>query len=185
MQAFALYLGVMIGVLLEGDTVILASSFAAHQGYMNIFLVVTVAILMTLTSDWFYFFLGRYKGRSVIEKRPSLMRHAGKIKDYVDRHPNLLLVSYRFLYGFRILTPLMIGMSKISTIRFLIISFFMTTIWASLLSVAGYLFGHLLKGQVKEFEHYELFVILGILMIGIFLSVLIWILERNSSRQRS
>jgi len=183
MQAFALYLGVMIGVLLEGDTVILASSFAAHQGYMNIFLVVTVAILVTLSSDWFYFFLGRLKGRSVIEKRPSLMRHAGKIKDYVDRHPNLLLFSYRFLYGFRILTPLMIGMSKISTIRFLIISFFMTTIWASLLSVAGYFFGHIMKGQIKEFGHYELFVILGIILIGITLAVLTWIRERNTVKQ--
>ncbi|MCX6234389.1 MAG: DedA family protein [Bacteroidetes bacterium] len=183
MQAFALYLSVMIGVLLEGDTVIIASSFAAHQDYMNIFLVATLAILITLTSDWFYFFLGRYKGRTVIEKRPSLMKHAGKVKDYIEKHPRLLLVSYRFLYGFRILTPLMIGMSKISTIRFLIISFFMTIIWASLLILAGYFFGHVLKGQIKEFERYELFVILGILMIGISLSVLTWVRERNAVKQ--
>jgi membrane protein DedA with SNARE-associated domain len=162
MQIIFIYLGILAGVCLEGEIVIIASSFAAHEGYLNIFLIIALSIIVTLSTDWFYFFLGRFKGRKVLEKRPKLRKHSSRINYYVEKYPTLILLSYRFLYGFRILTPLMIGMSRIRFAKFAVFSTFMTIVWVTVMSSIGYFFGNLFNGNMKEFKHIELYVFLGV-----------------------
>jgi len=181
MQMLLIYLGILAGVCLEGEIVIIGSAFAAHEGYLNIFLVVMLGIIATITTDWFYFFLGRLKGRKVLEKRPKLRKHSNKINYYVEKYPTLILLSYRFLYGFRIITPLLIGMSRIRFAKFAVFSIFMTTVWVTLMSFVGYFFGNLFNGNMKEFKHIELYVFLSVFSLWLtFILVRILIQKRRA-----
>ena len=60
------YLGVFIGTLMEGETVLLLAGFAAHQGYLVLGLVIAVAFVGGTLGDQIAFFLGRRYGNRLI-----------------------------------------------------------------------------------------------------------------------
>jgi membrane protein DedA with SNARE-associated domain len=155
------------GLFLEGETVMIASAFAAHRGYLNIYLIVPIGFLATLSSDWFYFFLGRRGGRKAVEKRPSLSRHVQQVTKLMDKYPVLILVGYRFLYGFRIVVPVAVGLSRIKAKKFILFSTGATLLWTLAFSAAGYFFGAFLERRIKELGRFEWPIILGIVAFGI------------------
>jgi membrane protein DedA with SNARE-associated domain len=173
------YLAVYFGIFVEGETVMIASSFAAHRGYMDIFTVVFTGFIGTQTSDWFYFFVGRKRGKLFLNKRPRLKNRSNKINRWLHRYPVLVMLAYRFLYGFRMITPLILGMSRIKTRRFALYSVLTTVIWAIVFGTAGYYFGALFESRMKRLEKYELIAVIGIFMIG-FIVFLIRRLSKKS-----
>jgi membrane protein DedA with SNARE-associated domain len=65
-----LYCLVYIACLFEGETALTTSAFAAHRGYLEIFAVIVIALFATQTWDWFWFTIGRRKGRIFLESKP-------------------------------------------------------------------------------------------------------------------
>ncbi len=167
MATFLLYIAMVAGLFLEGETVMIASAFAAHRGYLNIYLVVPIGFLTTLSSDWFYFFLGRKGGRKAVEKRPSLNRHLKQVNKLMDKHPVLILLCYRFIYGFRIVVPVAVGLSRIKAKKFMLFSMGAIMLWTVVFSAAGYFFGAFLENRIKELKTFEWPIILGIVGFGV------------------
>jgi membrane protein DedA with SNARE-associated domain len=155
---------VYIACLFEGETALTTSAFAAHRGYLEIFAVMIIALAATQSWDWFWFTVGRRKGRIFIENRPVLNDKATKITNLLGRYPVPLLLGYRFLFGFRTAVPLVIGMSSISKQKFLIFSLINTILWDLLFSSAGYFFGAFLEANWKKIEYYE-FEIMGCIIL--------------------
>jgi membrane protein DedA with SNARE-associated domain len=52
-----------------------------------------------------------------------------------------MLLSFRFLYGIRSVTPFAIGMSEVSYLRFTLLNIIGAGIWAIAIASAGYYFG--------------------------------------------
>jgi len=90
-----------------------------------------------------------------------------KVNHWLQKYPVLVIITYRFLYGFRTVTPVIIGTSDIRTLTFLIFSFFSTFLWCLIYSSLGYLFGEIIKTQLAHIEHIELYIIGFLFMIGI------------------
>lgn len=63
------YAAVGIVTFLEGGTILIPGGFAAHRGYLELPWVIVCALLGTFIGDQFYFYLGRTRGRSALEKR--------------------------------------------------------------------------------------------------------------------
>jgi membrane protein DedA with SNARE-associated domain len=162
-----LYTTVFAGCFFEGETSLITSSFAAHRGYLEIFMVMIIAFLATQSWDWIWFIVGRKKGKNILAKRPKLQAKAHKIDVLLTKYPVAVLLGYRFLYGFRTAVPLAIGMSSISTRRFLTFCLINTIIWDCLFSSLGFFFGAFLKANWKMIEYYELEIMVCILATGI------------------
>jgi membrane protein DedA with SNARE-associated domain len=162
-----LYCLVYIACLFEGETALTTSAFAAHRGYLEIFAVMIIALMATQSWDWFWFTLGRRKGRKFLEKKPGLNDKAKKINNLLGKYPVPLLLGYRFLFGFRTAVPLVIGMSQISKQKFLTFSLINTILWDLLFSSAGYFFGAILEANWKRIEYYEFEIMGGIILFGI------------------
>jgi membrane protein DedA with SNARE-associated domain len=47
------------------------------------------------------------------------------------------MLAYRFMYGFRVVLPLVFGMSEIPTRRFALFSLISTALWLSALGMLG------------------------------------------------
>jgi membrane protein DedA with SNARE-associated domain len=88
------------------------------------------------------------------------------VTDFFHRHKLQILFSYRFLYGFRIIVPLVIGMSGLRPIQFLFYSTVTGLLWATSVSTTGYWIGRLLELKVQSFEENILFVVLGFATLG-------------------
>ncbi|MGJ7610051.1 MULTISPECIES: DedA family protein [unclassified Variovorax] len=159
------YLAVFVGSLLEGETVLVLAGFAAHQGYLFFPWVVAVAFCGGTLGDQIFFFIGRRYGHALLRRLPRLADRAGRIDRLLLRHHAALIVGVRFMYGLRIVGPIVIGMSQVPARRFLLFNMIGAAIWAPLVAGAGFLFGRTMQGLFEGLERYEWIAALAIVGI--------------------
>lgn len=161
------YLAVFVGTLLEGETILIAAGFVAHRGLLEWPLVVLVAILGATLGDLLAFLLGRWKGEALIERFPALARRKPRIHDLLERHDVIFILTVRFLYGFRIAGPLIMGSSRVPLLRFAVLNLAGATLWAVLISGAGYAFGLAINSLITDLKRIEETVLIAMLALGI------------------
>ena len=161
----------IIGTFFEGETVMILAGVAAHIGYLSLEWVILCGFCGTFFGDQLYFILGRRHGQSMLAKHPAWQAPADKVFNKLKRHKNILILSFRFLYGIRTVTPFVIGMSDVSYLRYSLLSFIRAAIWATSIGAAGYYFGRAVETVLGDIKHYELELITAI--VGI--AALIWL----------
>src|SRR5512137_2695065 len=91
------YPAIIVGTMLQGETILLLCGFLAHRGYLSLWLVWLVAALSATTGDAGYFELGRHYGERLLAKLPRRMTRTAKwAEKVIARHPNEILLSMRF-----------------------------------------------------------------------------------------
>ena len=134
------YLMLVAGVVVEGDATLVAASFLAHRGEINLYAVMTIAALTSLTMNQVYFRLGKRHGVERVAKadgRPlfsSILRHTKK-------HAILLVIASRFVFGFRMAIPMTVGALGMSARKFLTADLCGSVIWAVTMGLTGYAAG--------------------------------------------
>jgi membrane protein DedA with SNARE-associated domain len=161
------YWAVLVGAFLEGETIIALAGFAAHRGYLDFMLVVSVALLAGFGGDQFYFFLGRAKGAQILEKHPEMRDRAHRFDELLARWHAPLIVGIRFMYGFRIVGPILLGMGRVPAWKFLVFNFIGAAIWAPLVVGVGYLFGEAMHAVLQDMHRFEIWGFVALLVIGV------------------
>ncbi len=161
------YVALSLGTFLEGETAILVASSLAASGLFKIPYTVFFGFFGSFLSDWLYFLIGRLNGKFFLDKRPKLQEKFQPVHKFFKTHRLQILVSYRFLYGFRIIIPLMLGMSDVKPVRFLGYSLLAGLLWATTVSSVGFFVGKLLDLRPKSFEENILFIMLGFACFGL------------------
>lgn len=164
------YAAIAVGTFFEGETILILGGFAAHRGYLELPWVVVSAFLGTLCGDQLYFYIGRSKGVSAFAERPGWKQKSDKVFRLMNRHQTWLILGFRFIYGIRTVTPFLIGASRVSPLRFLVLNTIGGLIWAVAVGTLGYLFGQTLELIVADLKKYELFAFAGLAGIGL----LVW-----------
>ncbi len=161
------YFALSAGTFMEGETAILVASSLIHTGFFSGLYTIIFGFFGSFVSDWVYYMIGRLNGKYFIEKRPKLHAKMEPIHHFFKTHRHQILFSYRFLYGFRAILPLMIGMSGVRPLQFLGYSLVSGLLWASMVSLVGYWGGIIFELTTKSFEDNLLFVISGFALFGI------------------
>ena len=167
------YFALLVGTFLEGETAILVASSLIHRGMFDPSATVTVAFAGSFISDWIYYLIGRINGKYFIERRPKLQHKLEPVTKFFQQNKIQILFTYRFLYGFRVLIPLIIGMSNIKPLQYLLFSFIAGILWASTVSTIGYFIGRFFDVSVTAFEENIVFIIIGFAGFGILVGFLI------------
>jgi membrane protein DedA with SNARE-associated domain len=176
------YLAVVAGTFVEGEAALLAGSFMANQGYLNFFGVVLAAMVGSQITDWMYFLLGRTKGTQLLNKRPNWKQKTVKVNRFVEKYPNAILLVYRFMYGFRTVIPLVIGLSTISAWRFWLIGMLGTICWAFGFATLGFWLGNAVEQYFVELSVYKWpLLIAGIVIIAMIVLGVKWNQKRKAS----
>ena len=161
------YPALIIGLLLEGETVLVLAAFMAHRGYLSLPVVILIGCLVSFASDQFFFWMGRTKGSQFLEKRSAWQPHIQKATSYLRRNQDLLALGIRFLYGLRTLMPFVIGMSKYEPKKFALLDFLGSLAWALTFGLAGKLVGHVMEAVFEDVKEHEPVILMSILLIGI------------------
>jgi membrane protein DedA with SNARE-associated domain len=172
MHLIIIYTGILIGIVLEGEMIMMSSVIAAHSGYLNLWMVIVIGFTGTLASDWFYFFMGRKKGKNWLLKKQKIKYKVEKVTQKFQKYPAVVILSYRFVYGFRSFTPVIIGSSEIKTMTFLSYSFVSTLVWCLVYSMLGYGSGEIIKSKLAHIESIELYIIGSLLLVGLVIFLL-------------
>ncbi len=160
------YVSVLIGTFLEGETILIIAGFLAHRGYLDLFYVIATAFVGTLAGDQLYFYIGRFKGKKFIEKRPSWQTRIVRVNSILDKHQTLLILGFRFIYGIRTVVPFVLGSSGISPTRFLILNSCGALVWATVIGVLGYYFGYAVETVLGNIKRYEKWVIMVVVLVS-------------------
>jgi len=161
------YLAVFFGTLAEGETILVVAGFLAHRGYMELPGVWLAAFLGTLCSDQLFYYLGRRRGTDFIARRPAWRARSQRVFDLLHRHQIWVILGFRFLYGVRTLTPLVIGASRVPPLRFLALNAVGGAVWAVVIGTLGYLIGNAVETALGEVRRYEVAVLLAIVTAGV------------------
>jgi membrane protein DedA with SNARE-associated domain len=159
------YLAVFFGTFLEGEAILVAAGFFASRGYLDISLVAVVAFAGAYLGHVFWFWLGRAHGVRLLDRFPGMKRHFGKSVRVFERYGAAAIIITQWLYGLRITCAVIIGMSRISLIKFLLYEAASCAVWAVAITALGYYFGRALQsmlGRVEHIEKYGLVIIVAI-----------------------
>ena len=161
------YAALAVGTFFEGETAILVVSSLIHRGSFQFPLTVLAAFSGSFVSDWIYYLIGRMNGKLFISTRPKLRAKMLPLTNFFERNRYQILFSYRFLYGFRIVIPLMIGMSGLAPRLFLFYSIVTGLIWATVVSFVGYCTGRIFNLDAKVFEDNLFWIVVGFASLGL------------------
>ena len=132
------YLALFAATFLKGFTIVLVAGALAHEGYLSLPIVMLCSFAGSLAGDEAEYYAGRRYGRAFIAAHPRLNRAGLRIHALLTRYDALFMLGFRFMYGVRIVTPLLLALEGVPPGRFLLYNTVGALIWAILTSLAGY-----------------------------------------------
>ena len=167
------YLGAFLGAVVEGELSFLAAIQATKLGYLDFNYVLLAVFLGAQAVDWSLYLAGKRGGRAAIDRRPKLKPRFEQMSQAVEQRSVVLLLAYRFMYGFRIVLPTLFGVVKISTSRFALFSFVSTLLWVLVIGNLGFFFADSVIYAITHIKTYLPYFI-GFVVLGGSLAYLLY-----------
>ena len=177
------YLAILIGTFLEGETIVILAGFAAHMGILELPWVIAAAVAGSFSGDQFYYYLGRRWGPRIIAKRLSWQEGAQKVYTHLRRHQYFLILTFRFYYGLRNVTPFAVGSAMVPRLRFFTLNLVGAVVWAVAFAYLGYLAGEAVRLLIDDVKRYEIYLLGALVLIGFAVWLATLIRHRRKARE--
>jgi len=161
-----IYLLAFFGVFFEGEFAFVSVIVAAEHQHLQMAPTIILGFFATFSADLFYFYLGRKKGANWLDKNQHISKRVAKSREFIAKKELIILLTYRYLYGFRSLIPLVLGTLNTSPKRFLIFSFFGTLIWTALFATLGIFLNQSIMILMSDIENGEKYIIASLVLIA-------------------
>ncbi|EAY5914335.1 DedA family protein [Salmonella enterica] len=178
------YAALVIGSMAEGETVTLLGGVAAHQGLLKFPLVAAAVALGGMMGDQLLYLLGRCYGGKILRRFPRYHMKIRSAQKMIQRHPYLFVIGTRFMYGFRVVGPLLIGASRLPPKIFLPLNIVGALIWALLFTTLGYLGGEVIAPWLHDLDQHLRHGVWLILAIVLVVGVRWWLKRRGKAEAR-
>ncbi|AUM44878.1 DedA family protein [Salmonella enterica] len=178
------YAALVIGSMAEGETVTLLGGVAAHQGLLKFPLVAAAVALGGMMGDQLLYLLGRCYGGKILRRFPRYHTKIRRAQKMIQRHPYLFVIGTRFMYGFRVVGPLLIGASRLPPKIFLPLNIVGALIWALLFTTLGYLGGEVIAPWLHDLDQHLRHGVWLILAIVLVVGVRWWLKSRGKAEAR-
>ncbi|ECA1358493.1 DedA family protein [Salmonella enterica subsp. enterica serovar Newport] len=178
------YAALVIGSMAEGETVTLLGGVAAHQGLLKFPLVAAAVALGGMMGDQLLYLLGRCYGGKILRRFPRYHTKIRRAQKMIQRHPYLFVIGTRFMYGFRVVGPLLIGASRLPPKIFLPLNIVGALIWALLFTTLGYLGGEVIAPWLHDLDQHLRHGVWLILAIVLVVGVRWWLKRRGKAEAR-
>lgn len=171
-----------IGAGTEGEAVAVTGGLLAHRGVLPLWQVSLCVFGGSLVQGQLLFFAGRRMSRNAWVARLLGSPTCVKLFNALERHPDRLILSFRFLFGLRTLSPLVVGASHIPARTFLVLNMAGALIWAAAFVGLGFVFG---AGVEHLFGHLPAHLHYGVAAVAagfVIVAVVVWSRARTHSR---
>lgn len=173
------YLIILGWTFLEGETIVILAGFlAATHGLLNPWFIAMSAFGGSFCSDQLMFSLGKYKGAYILKRFPRLDKNSAKARSLLVKYETPLILGFRFVYGVRNVTPILLGISGVSHIKFFALNMIGACVWALSFSFGGYYFGGLFHRFTQNLQNAELWLI-GILAA---IALVVYLIRRQRNK---
>jgi membrane-associated protein len=135
---------ILLGLIIPGDIILALGGVYASQGNLNIVLVIVIGTVAAITGESTGYWLGRKYGMRLIRRLPLLNRlekNLENAEDYFRRHGGKTVAIGRYATAAGAFIPFTAGMAKMPYRKFLLFDVPAIVVWATGISLFGYLAG--------------------------------------------
>jgi undecaprenyl-diphosphatase len=181
--AAALECAAFVGLLIPGESLVLASGFFAHQGILELFPVMLAAGLGAITGDNIGYVVGARLGREWLRRKGSRFgirkRGLDRVEQFFQRQGPKAVFFGRFVGFARALVPFVAGASDMPYRKFVLYDAAGAVLWTIGFVTLGYLVGASWQVAEKWISRG------GLLLAGILLAVglVVWLGRRRRRRK--
>jgi len=134
------------GVPVPGETILLLASFLAFSEHdLQLKWIIVVATLAATLGDNLGYTVGLHGGRPLLQRYQSIFRIQARTLERGEalfaRFGPATIFFARFVFGMRIIAGPLAGVLRMPWRRFVLFNFLGATVWVTVISSVGYLFG--------------------------------------------
>lgn len=177
------YWAVFIGCVMEGETILILGGMAAHQHLLKLWPVIAWASAGGMLGDQLLFWSGRYFGSRLLPRLKRQQAQIKRVSGLIARYPSMSVFSVRFLYGMRLVGPMVIGASGLSPLRFSLWNMLGAMVWATLFVSGGYWAGEALQQLFGDIRPYRLPIALGVVVVVAVVAVIVHLRNKRKLQQ--
>ncbi len=147
-----------MGVPVPGETALIVSAIAAHEGHLDITLLIVLAASAAIIGDNVGFAIGRRYGRTVFTKPGPLYTQRLALLDmgepFFAKHGPKAVFLGRWVSGLRIASAWLAGMNKMAWPTFLFWNALGGICWATGVGLGAYFAGHAFEDVISKIGVY-------------------------------
>ena len=146
-------IGIFLGAAFEGQTAVIVGGLLARQQILNLGLVLGCAAAGSAILDHLLFVAGRrFRTHRWVVRATRQAAFARALK-FIERFPISYTLTFRFIFGLRVASPIAIGVSQVPTWRFTVLNILGAIIWATVFTVIGFVFGEAVQNLFGGDHH--------------------------------
>lgn len=159
-----------LAAIIEGEMILLAVGAAVALTDLSLPTVILISFIGAALHDQTLFYVGRYFGHPLFHKYPILREKVHRIFTLVEKYDIWFILGFRFVYGVRTVTPIALGLTHISQVKYTGFTLFSAFVWAAAVVSVGYFgadFGRMLLERFCECQSYILAGGGGVIAVGV------------------
>lgn len=174
------YTAIFILTFFEGESVLFAAGFLAFHGYLSAALVILVSATASYVGHGTFFLIALYRREGFLRLVQRFIRvDLLKLESLVARYGTAAIFITQWLYGFRLLSAAVLGLSRMRWAKYFTLQLISCIIWAIICTGGGYFFGATLKNLLGDIKRYHMYIAAGLVAAGF----LIWLMRDVRKRR--
>lgn len=173
--------GLLVGLLLPGDSLLLAAGLFAARGHLPIYWLVPAVVIASIAGYHAGYWVGRKAGPRVFKRQDGLFfkkEYVERTEDFFKKHGGKTILLARFVPYLRTFTPVVAGVGGMDKRSYNFYNVAGGLFWAGGVTLASYWLG----SNVPNIDKLILIVVVGSLVL--FHVGLFWHLLHNPHRRQ-
>jgi membrane-associated protein len=160
--------------------VLFAAGFLAFNGYLDAVIVILVSATASYVGHGTFFLIALYRREGFLRLIQRFIKvNLLKLEALVARYGTAAIFITQWLYGFRLLSAAVLGLSRMGTAKYFMFQLISCVIWAVICTGGGYFFGATLKNLLGDIKRYNMYIAVGVMAAGF----LIWLIRDVRKRR--
>ena len=161
--------GLLIGFFLPGDSLLITAGLVAAAGGLNIWLLNVLLSVAAIIGDSVGYAIGYRAGPHIFTREDSRWfnkKHLVRTREFYERHGGKTIILARFIPIIRTFAPVVAGVGRMDSRRFLAFNVLGGIGWVCGLTWAGYLLGQTIP-DIGRYIHVVIVVVIVLSLIPI------------------
>ncbi|QJC33010.1 DedA family protein [Enterobacteriaceae endosymbiont of Donacia semicuprea] len=143
------YIIILLSSFIAWETFIIIAGMLSHKKILLLNKIIIITIIGSLISNQLLFYIGKKYSKKFLFFFKNYKYKIQKYHDIIFNYPYIFIIT-RFIYGFRLISPIIMGIIKISYLKFFLLNIIGSIIWTIFFTIIGYFFGEIIFIWIQD-----------------------------------